>query len=100
MYREFEQSLGDHLEELAKRLRVIVFVLIIATFLVTIVPNNIIFFSKHESDKYKPLISSLMAKIQSDLLPDNVVLIAYSWLDTFYIYILTAFVVSFILTFQ
>ena len=98
MSQVFEQSLGEHLDELARRLRVIVVVLVLSTFLIATIPSNPVLFIKGDTDEYRPLVSDFMSEVQEDLLPENVTLIAYSWLDTFYVYILIAFVLSFILT--
>jgi len=47
---------------------------------------------------YRPLISAMIEYIQYSLLPEGVQLLAFNWLDTFYIYILVAIVLGMLVT--
>ena len=47
---------------------------------------------------YRPLISAMIEYIQFSLLPQGVQLLAFNWLDTFYIYILVAVVLGTLVT--
>jgi sec-independent protein translocase protein TatC len=93
-----ELSVWDHVEELAKRLRKILFLLIFSTVLISSIPSDLIKLIRLDFSQYKPLISTIMEIIQDTLLPEGVTLIAFNWLDTFYIYFLMSFTIGLIIT--
>jgi sec-independent protein translocase protein TatC len=93
-----EQSIWDHLEELATRLRRVVIVIVVATVAIISVPSNPAEILKLNLSGYRPMISMILEFIQNSLLPDGVNLIAFNWLDTFYIYFMVAFVLGMLVT--
>lgn len=93
-----EQSIWDHLEELATRLRRVVIVIVVATVVIISMPSNPAEILKLNLSGYRPLISLILEYIQDSLLPDGVNLIAFNWLDTFYIYFMVAFVLGMLVT--
>jgi len=93
-----EQSVWDHLEELATRLRRILFVVVVATVGVAALPSDLAGILKLDFSNYRPLLSAVMEVIQESLLPDGVNLIAFNWLHTFYIYFLVAMALGTIVT--
>jgi len=93
-----EQSIWDHLEELATRLRRVVIVIVVATVVIISMPSNPAEILKLNLSGYRPLISLILEFIQDSLLPDGVNLIAFNWLDTFYIYFMVAFVLGMLVT--
>jgi sec-independent protein translocase protein TatC len=93
-----EQSIWDHLEELATRLRRVVIVIVVATVAIISVPSNPAEILKLNLSGYRPMISMILEFIQDSLLPDGVNLIAFNWLDTFYIYFMVAFVLGMLVT--
>ncbi len=93
-----EQSIWDHLEELATRLRRVVVVIVVATVAIISVPSNPAEILKLNLSGYRPLISLILEFIQDSLLPDGVNLIAFNWLDTFSIYFMVAFVLGMLVT--
>ena len=98
MSHDQEQSIWDHLEELATRLRRVLTVLAIVTFAIMSAPSDPTQILKLNLSGYRPLISSILEIIQESLLPGGVDLIAFNWLDPFYIYFLVAFIISFLIT--
>jgi sec-independent protein translocase protein TatC len=98
MSHEEEQSVWDHLEELAQRLRRALFAVVIVTIAVIMLPSDYSNILKLDFSNYIPLVATLMGFIQDSLLPVEVNLIAFNWLDTFYIYFLIAMVVGVIIT--
>jgi len=88
----------DHLEELAQRLRRILFVLAITTMALFSLPSDLRIITTFQFSNYRPMISSILEFIQSSLLPEGVDLIAFNWMDTFYIYLMVALTLGFILT--
>ena len=71
----------EHLTELAIRLRRIVIVLFILTFVFMMVPSNLdmnVLYSVMAGDwmKFRPLIADIVDKIESNLLPSNTTLIS------------------------
>jgi len=83
-----ELPIWDHLEELANRLRRVLLVVVVATIIIATFPSDFNEILKLDFSNYRPFISIALEFIQEHLLPDGVSLIAFNWLDTFYIYIL------------
>jgi sec-independent protein translocase protein TatC len=98
MSHDQEQSIWDHLEELATRLRRALTALAIVTFVLMSAPSDLSQILKLNLSGYRPLISSILEMIQESLLPGGVDLIAFNWLDPFYIYFLVAFIIAFLIT--
>jgi sec-independent protein translocase protein TatC len=98
MSLEDEQSVWDHLEELAQRLRRALFVVVVATVAVAALPTDVQAVLRMNFSNYRPLISTVMEVIQEALLPEGVNLIAFNWLDTFYIYFLVAIAIGVLVT--
>jgi sec-independent protein translocase protein TatC len=98
MSHDQEQSIWDHLEELATRLRRALIALAIVTFVIMSAPSDLAQILKLNLSGYRPLISSILEIIQESLLPGGVELIAFNWLDPFYIYFLVAFIIAFLVT--
>jgi sec-independent protein translocase protein TatC len=98
MSHEEEQTVWDHLEELAQRLRKALFAVVIVTITVIALPSDFSSILRLDFSNYTPLVATLMGFIQDSLLPEEVTLIAFNWLDTFYIYFLIAMVVGVIIT--
>jgi sec-independent protein translocase protein TatC len=98
MSHDDELSIWDHLEELAQRLRRALFAVVVATIVVISSPSDIERALRLDFSDYRPLIATVMEIIQESLLPEGVNLIAFNWLDTFYIYFLVAMVLGIIIT--
>jgi sec-independent protein translocase protein TatC len=98
MSHDQEQSIWDHLEELATRLRRAFVALAIVTFTLLSIPSDITQILKLNFSGYRPLISTILEFIQETQLPTGVELIAFNWLDPFYIYFLVAFIIAFLIT--
>ncbi len=88
MSHDDEQSVWDHLEELATRLRRSLLVVVVSTIVIMSMPSDPRQILKLDFGGYRPLISTLLEVVQDSLLPEGVNLIAFNWLDTFYIYFL------------
>jgi len=93
-----EVPIWNHLEELAQRLRKILFAIVIVTLLFSMLPSELDKMFRLDFEDYTPLTSLFIQMIQDSVLPEGVTLIAFNWLDTFYIYVLMAFIVGFLLT--
>jgi len=85
-----ELPIWDHLDELARRLRRILASVAVATIAIASLPADLSRIAKLDFSNYRPMISAVMEAIQSALLPEGVDLIAFTWLDTFYIYVIVA----------
>jgi sec-independent protein translocase protein TatC len=84
----------DHFEELSSRLRKIVFVLVIVTVLVMSLPSDPSKIMNLDMSDYTLLVTDLMQYMQDTMLPEGVTLIAFNWLDSFYIYVAISFAIS------
>ena len=98
MSQDEEQSIWDHLEELIKRLRKVVLAVTIATLGIASLPSDFNTISRLDFSNYRPLVSKVLETIQIALLPEGVNLIAFNWLDTFYIYVLVALTFGLLIT--
>lgn len=93
-----EQPIWDHLEELAQKLRRILLVIIIATAIFAFLPVDLQIFLNLDFSYYRPLVSYIIEMLQVRMLPEGVNLIAFNWLDVFYIYFLVSFALGVIVT--
>lgn len=96
MSEDFELDFWDHFEDLSSRLRRIVYALLIVMILVMSLPSDFSRIWRLEFTDYTLLITDLMQLLQDTLLPEGVTLIAFNWLDSFYIYFVISFAISFI----
>ena len=85
-----ELPIWDHLDELARRLRRILVSVAVATIVMASLPADLARIAKLDFSNYRPMISIVMEVIQDTLLPEGVNLIAFTWLDTFYIYVIVS----------
>lgn len=92
MVEEEPQTIWDHLDELATRLRRIIIAVIVSTFIFAVIPSDPSRILRLDFNGYRPLVMTAMELIQKSLLPEEVNLIAFNWLDTFYIYILVSMI--------
>jgi sec-independent protein translocase protein TatC len=90
-------SIWEHIEELAERLRRIVFSVVLTTLLFAIFPSDLTNFTSLDFSEYRPLVFFIIEKTQIVLLPEEANLIAFNWLDTFYIYVIVSTTLGFIL---
>lgn len=93
-----EQPFWDHLDELAKRLRRILIVVFVATIVFSTLPSDPQTLLKLDFTDYRPVVSIILEIIQNRLLPEGVNLIAFNWLDAFYIYILVSLALGILVT--
>ena len=97
MSEDEELSIWDHVQELSSRLRRIMVALIIAMMIVMSLPADLEKIIKLDFSDYTLLVSKIIEVLQEALLPEGVTLIAFNWLDSFYIYVMIAFTISFII---
>jgi sec-independent protein translocase protein TatC len=93
-----EQPFWDHLDELAKRLRRILIAVFLATIVFSTLPSDPQTLLKLDFTDYRPIVSIILEIIQNRLLPEGVNLIAFNWLDAFYIYILVSLALGILVT--
>ena len=86
--REKEGSFWDHIRELLSRLRVMVFAVVISSIAVLVVPIDIESINlSWTSPVYNTLVSVVIKRLISDLLPAGVELLPLDWFAPFTIYI-------------
>ncbi|MCS4541735.1 MAG: twin-arginine translocase subunit TatC [Euryarchaeota archaeon] len=82
-------SIWDHLDELSHRLRIIVYSVIISSTAVAAFPIGLTKGKFELSElSYSPLIGDILKRVQTDLLPKEASLIAHSWWDPIWCYLL------------
>jgi len=94
---DYELEFWDHFEDLSSRLRKILYALIIVMVLVMSLPSDFSKIWQLDFNDYTLLITDLMQMFQNTLLPEGVTLIAFNWLDSFYIYFVICFAISFLI---
>ena len=97
MSEDLELDFWSHIDELSTRLRRIVVVIVVVMMVVMSLPSDLTMIYRMEFTDYQPLISSLIELVQETLLPEGVTLIAFNWLDSFYIYIVISLVISLVI---
>ncbi|MFC1803916.1 twin-arginine translocase subunit TatC [Thermoproteota archaeon] len=97
MSEDLELTVWDHLEELTSKLRRIVFVIFITMMIVMSLPADFSRLINLDFKNYTLLVSVIIEIIQEALLPEGVMLIAFNWLDSFYIYVVLSFTISFLI---
>jgi sec-independent protein translocase protein TatC len=94
---DYNLEFWDHIEDLSSRLRKIIYVLLIVMVLVMSLPSDFSRIWQLDFTDYTLLITDLMQMFQTNLLPEGVTLIAFNWLDSFYIYFVISFAISFLI---
>jgi sec-independent protein translocase protein TatC len=97
MSEDEELSIWDHVQELSSRLRRIMVALVITMMIVMSLPADLEKIIKLDFSDYTLLVSKIIEMLQEAVLPEGVTLIAFNWLDSFYIYVMVAFTISFII---
>lgn len=92
MSRGPPNTFWNHVDELAKRLKVVLVVFIISTIIVIFIPANVSFFSN--PNDYQPWISVFLRSIRERVLPSNVRLIALQITDPIELYVVASFIFS------
>lgn len=94
----FESDVWEHFEALMSRLRRVVYVLVFSVVIVMSLPADLSRLVRLDLTDYELLVTVLMQYVQDTLLPEGVTLIAFNWLDSFYIYVAISFTISFTIT--
>lgn len=92
-----ERGIWDHFEELSSRLRRIVIALLVTMIIVMSLPSDISQIVEFDFSNYTFFVSKVIEIIQESLLPEEATLIAFNWLDSFNIYVIVSFFLSFII---
>jgi len=97
MSEDEELSIWDHVQELSSRLRRIMVALVITMMIVMSLPADLEKIIKLDFSDYTLLVSKSIEMLQEAVLPEGVTLIAFNWMDSFYIYAMISFTISFII---
>ena len=87
----------DHAAELAKRLKVILYALVVSTTLFMVLPSNLKSLS-NPLQFYDPLVALVLTQIRAKILPPNVTLIGYELTVPLELYMIASFVMGFIVS--
>ncbi len=97
MSKDKELPFEEHLAELARRLKVVLYTLVASTILFMALPADLSFL--HNPPVFKPLVSVLLTYIRNDILPASVKLIAGEITTPLELYILASFALGVAVTF-
>jgi len=92
MSKDKELPFEEHLAELARRLKVVLYTLVASTIIFMALPADLSFL--HNPPVFKPLVSVLLTYIREDILPASVKLIAGEITTPLELYILASFVLG------
>ena len=84
----------DHVRELAKRLKVVMYVLVVSTVVFMVAPSNLRFLS-NPLEFYDPLVALILRLIRAQMLPPDVTLIGYELTVPLELYMIASFVMGF-----
>jgi sec-independent protein translocase protein TatC len=84
----------DHVGELAKRVKVVLYVLVIGTVVFMILPSDLSFLS-NPLQFYDPLVALILRLIRAQMLPPNVRLIGYELTVPMELYLIASFIMGF-----
>jgi len=87
----------DHMSELAKRLKVVLYVLVVSTVLFMVLPSDF----THPGNPfvfYDPLVALILRQIRAQVLPPGVMLIGYELTAPMELYLIASFVFGFAVT--
>ena len=87
----------DHVNELAKRLKIVLYVLVVSTVLFMVLPSNLSFLS-NPLQFYDPLVALVLRQIRTQILPPDVSLIGYELTVPLELYMIASFVMGFIVS--
>jgi sec-independent protein translocase protein TatC len=90
-------SFWEHSEELAARLKIVLYTLIISTVAMMILPANLSFF-QNPLESYEPLVGVVLRKIREQTLPENIRLIGLEFAVPIELYVLASFVFGLAIT--
>jgi len=94
--KEKELSIWDHLAELARRVKIIIYALVISTIAMMVLPSNMNFISD-PLQFYDPLVGALLRRIKDDVLPQGVTLAGFSLTTPMELYLWAAFIFALII---
>jgi sec-independent protein translocase protein TatC len=97
MSDEAEETLWVHFEELSTRFRRVVIAIVASSMIVMSIPADISNLFRLDFNEYNLLVSRIIEALQVNLLPEGVTLIAFNWLDSFYIYMAVSFATGFLI---
>jgi sec-independent protein translocase protein TatC len=84
----------EHVSELAKRLKVVLYVLVVSTVVFMVLPSNLSFLS-NPLQFYDPLVALILRQIRAQMLPPNVSLIGYELTVPMELYLIASFIMGF-----
>ena len=87
----------EHSEELAARLKIVLYTLIISTVAMMVLPVNLSFF-QNPLQSYEPLVGVILRKIREQTLPENIRLIGLEFAVPIELYVLASFVFGLAIT--
>lgn len=90
-------SFWEHTNELFRRLKVVIYTLVISTVVMLVLPADISFFQDPFSS-YQPLISAILGKIREQVLPQNVTLMGETFVNPIELYFIASFFFGLVIT--
>jgi sec-independent protein translocase protein TatC len=97
MSDEAEETLWVHFEELSTRFRRVVIAIVASSMIIMSIPADVSNLFRLDFNEYNLLVSRIIEVLQVNLLPEGVTLIAFNWLDSFYIYMAVSFAAGFLI---
>ncbi len=91
MPEDTQMSIWDHVEELAKRLKIVLYTIVISTIAMMVFPANLSFLT-NPLEFYEPLIAVILRSMREHVLPANVTLIGIELAAPIELYVIASFI--------
>ena len=95
--KERVMGFWEHSEELAVRLKIVLYTLIISTVAMMVLPANLAFF-QNPLQSYEPLVGVILRRIREQILPENIRLIGLEFAIPIELYVLASFIFGLAIT--
>ncbi|MFX0095980.1 MAG: twin-arginine translocase subunit TatC [Candidatus Hodarchaeota archaeon] len=97
MSRDTPTTIWEHIDELAGRLKIVLYTIVISTIAMLVFPGNLDFFA-NPLESYVPLVTVILRLMREQVLPAEVTLIGFELGAPIELYVLAAFVFGIAIT--
>ncbi len=87
----------EHIGELAKRLKIVIYTLVVSTIVIMVLPTNLSFFT-NPFEFYDPLVTVILRTVREHILPPNVKLIGLEISAPIELYVVASFIFGVVVT--
>ena len=97
MSKDTPMNIWDHIDELAKRLKIVLYTIVISTIAMMVFPGNLSFLT-NPLEFYEPLIAVILRSAREQVLPADVKLIGLEFAAPIELYVIASFIFGLAIT--